>query len=99
MGEKSRSSENDQDLGHWPSRWMRSIKEEGQKRGVAEDRPHGYRSLGDLEEAWVVLGRMRASALQVALSAERLGDTVISGARNQIVMLARGWELLSVARH
>ena len=55
MGEKSRSGEHDQDLGPWPSRWMRFIKEERQKRGVAEDRPHGYQSPADLEEAWVTL--------------------------------------------
>ena len=51
MGEKSRSGERDQDLGPWLSRWMRFIKEEQQKRGVVEDRPHGYQSPADLEEA------------------------------------------------
>ena len=42
MGEKSWSGEHKQDLGPLASRWMRFIKEERQKRGVAEDRPHGY---------------------------------------------------------
>ena len=37
LGEKSRSGEHDQDLGPWPSRWMRFIKEERHKHGVVED--------------------------------------------------------------
>ena len=45
MGEKSRSGEHEQALGPWVSRWMQFIKEECQKRGVAEDRPHWYQSL------------------------------------------------------
>ena len=55
LGEMSRSGERDQNLWPWPSRWMRFIKEERQKRGVAEDRPHGYQSPAYLEEAWVAL--------------------------------------------
>ena len=55
MGEKSRSGKHEQDLGPWPSPWMRFIKEERHKRGVAEDRPHGYQSPADLEEALVAL--------------------------------------------
>ena len=55
MGEKSQSGDHDQDLGPWPSRWMRFIKEELHNRGVAEDRPHGYQSPADLEEVWVAL--------------------------------------------
>ena len=55
MGDKSRSGEHEQDLGPQVSRWMRFIKEECQKRGVAEDRPHGDKSPADLEEAWVAL--------------------------------------------
>ena len=55
MGEKSRGGDHEQDLRPWSSRWMRFIKEERQKRGVAKDRPQGYRSPADFEEAWVAL--------------------------------------------
>ena len=57
MGEKPCSGEDDQDLGPWPSRGMRFIKEERQKRGVAENRPRGG---------------VGTRALQVALSAARI---------------------------
>ena len=101
MGEKSQSGEHDQDLGPWPSRWMRFIKEERQKHGVAEDRPHGYQSPADLEEAWVAL--VAGSELEHYRwhCLRRGGATQLwaSGARNQIVMLAGGWESPSVARH
>ena len=46
LGEKSRSGEHPR---------PRAVEEERQKRGVAEDRPHGYQSPADLEEAWVAL--------------------------------------------
>ena len=100
LDEKSRSGEHDQDLGPWPSRWMRFIKEEHHKRGVAEDRPHGYQSPANLEEAWVAfvagseLKHYRWHCLR------RGGATQLwaSGARNQIVMLAGGFQSPSVAR-
>ena len=101
MGEKSRSGEHDQDLGPWPSRCMRFIKEERRKRGVAEDRSHGYQSPTDLEEAWVTL--VAGSELEhYRLHYLRRGGATqlwASGARNQIVLLAGGWESPSVARH
>ena len=101
MGEESHSGEHDQDLGPWPSRWMRFIKKERQKRGVAEDRLHGYRSPADLEEAWVAL--VVGSELEHHRwhSLRRGGATQLwaSGARKQIVMLAGGWESPLVARH
>ena len=101
MGEKSRSGDHDQDLGPLLSRWMRFIKEQRHKRGVAEDRPHGYQLPGDLEEAWVAL--VAGSKLE-HYKWHRLwrgGATQLwaLSARNQIVMLARGWESPSVGRH
>ena len=101
MGEKSRSCEHEQDLGPLPSQWMWFIKDERHKRGVAEDRPHGYQSPADLEEGWVAhvagteLEHYRWHCLR------RGGATQLwaSGARNQIFMLAGGRESPSVARH
>ena len=94
MGEKSRSGEHEQDLRPWPSRWMRFIKEEGHKRGVAEDRPHGYQSPTDLEEAWVALVAGTELEHYRWHCLQRGGATQLwaSGARNQIVILAGGWE-------
>ena len=51
MGEKSPSGEHEQALGPWASHWMRFIKQDRQKHGVAAARPQGLH----LEEAWVVL--------------------------------------------
>ena len=101
MGEKSRSGEHEQDLGPWPSQWMRFIKEESQKRGVAEDRPHGYQSPADLEEAWVA--HVASTELEhYRWHCQRRGGTTqlwASGAHNQIGILGGGWESPSVARH
>ena len=80
---------------------MRFIKEERQKCGVAEDRPHGYQSPADLEEAWVAL--VAGSDLEhYKRHCLRRGEATqlwASGERNQIVMLEGGWESPSVARH
>ena len=101
LGEKSRSGEHDQDLGPWPSWWMQFIKEERHKHGVAEDCPHGYQPPANLEEAWVAL--VAGSELEHYRwhCLRRGGATQVwaSGACNQIVMLACGWESPSVARH
>ena len=71
-------------------RWMRFIKEERQKRGVAEDRPHGSQSPADLEEAWVAL--VAGSKLEHyrwhCLWRGGATQLWVLGARNQIVMLA-----------
>ena len=84
LEEKSRSGEHDQDLGPWPSRWMRFIKEECHKRGVAEDHPHWLpvtrrfgRGMGHTH------GGIGARTLQMALSAESRGDTVVGVGRTQ----------------
>ena len=73
---------------------MRFIKEERQKHGVAEDRPHGYQSPADLEEAWVAL--VVGSELKHYRwhCLRRGGATQLwaSGACNQIVMLVGRWE-------
>ena len=101
MGEKSRSGEHEQDLGPWPLRWMRFMKEDRQKRGVAEDRPHECQSSADLEEAWVALVAGTELEHYRWHCLRRGGATQLwaSGARNQIIMLAGGWESLSVVRH
>ena len=101
MGEKSRGGEYEQDLEPWPSRWMRFIREKRQKRGVAEDRPHGYQSPVDLEEAWVVL----VASMELehykwhCLLTGGATQLWASRAQNQIIMLASGWESPPVARH
>ena len=93
MGEKSRSGEDKQDLGPWASCWMRFIKEERQKCGVAEDRPHGYQLPADLEEAWVALVAGMDLEHHRWHCLRRGGATQLwaSGVRNQIVMLVGGW--------
>ena len=101
MGQKSRSGEHEQDFGPLPSRWMRFIKEERQKRGVAEDRPHGHQSSADLEEAWAALVAGTELEHHRWHCLRRGGATQLwaSGAQNQIIMLAGGWESPLVARH
>ena len=100
VGEKSRWGDHEEDLGLWPSRGMRFIKEKRQKCGVALDRPHGFQSASDLEEAWV--GLISGTDLEHHRwhCLKRGGATQlwVARARNQIIMPAGGWESPSVAR-
>ena len=68
---------------------------------MAEDRPHGYQSPTDLEEAWVALVVGTELEHYKWHCLRRGGATQLwaSRARNQIIMLACGWESPSVARH
>ena len=96
--EKLRRGDNEQDLGPWPSQWMRFIKEEQQTCGVAMAalmvsnrqqiwKKHGWDVTGtDLEyHKWHCLWRGGATQQWAA------------GARNHIIMLAGDSESLLVA--
>ena len=85
--------------GHGRHAGCGSSRKSAKKRGVVEDRPHGYQSPADLEEACVALVAWSELEDYRWHCLRRGGTTQLwaSRARNQIIMLASGYESPSVA--